>query len=545
MSIQRALFALGLIAMLAQSAYAHTYLSSVVIGGKALTEGDCVRPHPATTYDNPISLVSSPDMTCGFLPQAAEAANRKCPIAAGATISIQWHHNNNLSTDDILDPSHKGPILVYLANSDTGSGNVWFKIFEDGWTASTNTWATDRMIAAKGLTTVTIPSDIAPGNYLLRAEVLALHNAYNLDGVQPYVGCVELTISGSGSSKPAGVAFPGAYLDTDPGILINIYNGLTSYTIPGPALYGSGATSSSGVSVSTSGSSSSSSSGSATSSAPATQAPSTPAPATSATSNSATSGTSASSTSAPSGGSGGNLVVQMSGGSSTWWLGVIVSGGSEATSKVEITDSGSVSSWTALTSMSYAYVFSQSVQLTLPISVRLTSASGNQVVLSNVFTSWTMTSAINTGKNYGSSSATSATSSTPATQAPTTAPTKKPSNPSTSAPTTAPTAKPVSTGSPSSSSSSVKVTVYPSASAWWFACTVSGLAVDSVASVELKDAGSVTSYALMTNNGWAYSLNANGSPFVLPLSVRVTDESGNSYTAAISSFTANTVVSAV
>lgn len=460
-------------------------------------------------------------------------------------MSIQWHHNSNASTDDILDPSHKGPVLVYLANSDDGAGSVWFKIFEDGWTASTNTWGTDRMIAAGGLTTVTIPSDIAPGNYLLRGEVLALHNGYNLDGVQPYVGCVELTISGSGSAKPAGVAFPGAYKDTDPGILCNIYNGLTSYTIPGPALYSSGATSSAGSSAS-SASSASASSGSASSATPATSATSSSNPSTAAASSSssgsATSATSAAASSGSSAASGGNLKVQMSGGSSTWWLGLTVSGGSEATSMVEIMDSGSVSSWTELTVMSYAYVFSQSKQLTLPVSVRLTSASGNQVVLSNVFTSWAMTSAIDTGKNYGTASAASSGSSN-------SSPTAKPSssgnsNPSSGSSNSAPTTKPSGSSSGSSSASgNVKVTVYSGTNEWWFACTVSG--VSSVASVELKDAGTVSSYALMTNNGWAYSLNANGSPFEAPLSVRVTDEAGNAYTAVVSAFTANTVVSAL
>lgn len=33
---------------------------------------------------------------------------------------------------------------------------------------------------------------------------------------------------------PTGVSFPGAYSATDPGILINIYQTITSYTIPGP-----------------------------------------------------------------------------------------------------------------------------------------------------------------------------------------------------------------------------------------------------------------------------------------------------------------------
>ena len=30
-------------------------------------------------------------------------------------------------------------------------------------------------------------------------------------GAQPYVACTELTITGSGSARPAGVAIPGAW----------------------------------------------------------------------------------------------------------------------------------------------------------------------------------------------------------------------------------------------------------------------------------------------------------------------------------------------
>lgn len=36
---------------------------------------------------------------------------------------------------------------------------------------------------------VVIPSDIAPGDYLLRAEVIALHTAGQANGAQFYVTC--------------------------------------------------------------------------------------------------------------------------------------------------------------------------------------------------------------------------------------------------------------------------------------------------------------------------------------------------------------------
>ncbi|KAF4632358.1 hypothetical protein G7Y89_g5768 [Cudoniella acicularis] len=45
--------------------------------------------------------------------------------------------------------------------------------------------------------------------------------------------CFQVNVSGSGTASPEGVSFPGAYKASDPGILVNIYNTITSYTIPG------------------------------------------------------------------------------------------------------------------------------------------------------------------------------------------------------------------------------------------------------------------------------------------------------------------------
>ena len=47
----------------------------------------------------------------------------------------------------------------------------------------------------------------------------------------------QITVTGGGSANPSGVTFPGAYNAADPGITINIYQNLQSYTIPGPAVY--------------------------------------------------------------------------------------------------------------------------------------------------------------------------------------------------------------------------------------------------------------------------------------------------------------------
>jgi expansin (peptidoglycan-binding protein) len=435
-----------------------------------------------------------------------------------------------------MDPTHKGPILYYLAKSSDGSGAVWFKIYEDGYDASSGQWATDKMIANRGLMTITLPSDIAPGNYLLRGEIFALHNAYVIDGVQPYVGCVELTISGSGSATPAGVSIPGVYSDTDAGLNVDVYQPIAvPYPIPGPALY-------------VSGSAPSSSSGSASTptdapsnptDAPAnpTDAPANPtdAPANPTDAPANPTDAPANPTDAPSRPSGGSLQVAVHGGSSTWWLGVDVSGGSESTTNVEITDSGSVS-WTALQQMPYAWVYSRSVELTLPISVRLTSASGKQVTYNDILTQWDQSTPSGSSDYSSGSAATNPASSSGSAAV---RPTVPPSNPTSapSNPTSAPSNPTSAPSSPSSAGgSSVEVTLHPNANDWWFALSLNDQA-GSVASVEVKDSDAVTSYAFMTYASWGYSLSAQGKPFVAPLTVRITNEAGQSVTATIPSIT--------
>lgn len=78
-----------------------------------------------------------------------------------------------------------------------------------------------------------IPSGIAPGHYVLRHEILALHSAGSPGGAQSYPQCLNLEITGSGSDTPAGVSGTALYKADDPGVLVNIYDASLEYIVPG------------------------------------------------------------------------------------------------------------------------------------------------------------------------------------------------------------------------------------------------------------------------------------------------------------------------
>lgn len=90
--------------------------------------------------------------------------------------------------------------------------------------ANNNTWS------------LTIPKNLKPGGYVLRHEIIALHSAGSTNGAQNYPMCINLKVSGTGTDLPAGVKGTALYKNTDAGILVNIYQTLSSYTVPGPAI---------------------------------------------------------------------------------------------------------------------------------------------------------------------------------------------------------------------------------------------------------------------------------------------------------------------
>ncbi|KAF1363575.1 hypothetical protein EJ07DRAFT_102282 [Lizonia empirigonia] len=164
-------------------------------------------------------------------------------VKAGDKLATEWHHtlDSTPETDksDPIDPGHLGPIMVYLAKVDsalttTVTGLKWFKIYEDGLD-SNGTWAVTRLYNNKGKVEFTLPKCIPNGQYLLRAEIIALHAASTYPGAQLYMECAQINVTGGGSATPTTVSFPGAYKGTDPGIKFQLYWPVpTSYVIPGP-----------------------------------------------------------------------------------------------------------------------------------------------------------------------------------------------------------------------------------------------------------------------------------------------------------------------
>ncbi|KAL8839766.1 MAG: hypothetical protein Q9170_001637 [Blastenia crenularia] len=186
-----------------------------------------------TGFVNPGNY-SNPDIICH---KGATPAQEYVTVAAGGSVELQWTK---------WPESHHGPVLDYLANCNGECTSVdktklqFNKIDELGlleYQSMPGSWASDKLIAANNSWTVTVPKSVAPGNYVLRHEIIALHSAQNPDGAQNYPQCVNLKVTGSGSDKLAsGTLGTSLYTPTDAGIAVNIYQKLT-YSIPGPKLY--------------------------------------------------------------------------------------------------------------------------------------------------------------------------------------------------------------------------------------------------------------------------------------------------------------------
>jgi hypothetical protein len=130
----------------------------------------------------------------------------------------------------------------------------WFKIHQVGRQEGSGLWYQQALCMIQsfvpeknhsntqldegGVDNVTIPSNLAPGNYLIRHEIIALHLATQRGMAEFYPACSQLRIGGTQTGKPTDselVSLPGAYSDDDPGIYDpSVYDPGASYVFPGP-----------------------------------------------------------------------------------------------------------------------------------------------------------------------------------------------------------------------------------------------------------------------------------------------------------------------
>ncbi|KAK6505106.1 hypothetical protein TWF481_007028 [Arthrobotrys musiformis] len=228
-------------------ASAHSIFQKLAVNG--VDQGtSCIRLPQGPSANFPVTLVSSNDIRCNV--GGSTGVSGVCSVPAGGTITVEMHPTYSAADQscdvEAIGGAHHGPVQVYMqkvtdATTADGSG-PWFKVYAEGLISGYNAgyWATDRMNDNCGKVNVVIPSGLAPGNYLVRAEVIALHAAFQTNGAQFYITCYQINVTGGGTASPSGVLLPGAYSPTDPGIYWDLYRSFDSYPLPGPTVYSGG-----------------------------------------------------------------------------------------------------------------------------------------------------------------------------------------------------------------------------------------------------------------------------------------------------------------
>jgi hypothetical protein len=220
---------------------AHGAVTSYIIDGTTYAGYEGFSPQPDAqiiqrqwpSYD-PIMSVTDAKMTCN----GGTSAPLSAEIASGSNITAVWKQWTHA----------QGPVMVWMYpcpngfSSCDGKGENWFKIDELGYYGSdgklgSEDWGTGEVLRKLEWSSK-IPESLKAGDYLIRHELLALHQA---NTPQFYPECAQLSVTGSGSASPSGdflTSIPGYASQSDPGVTVDVYSGgQTSYTPPGPKVW--------------------------------------------------------------------------------------------------------------------------------------------------------------------------------------------------------------------------------------------------------------------------------------------------------------------
>jgi len=172
---------------------------------------------------NPTTSCSAAKIRCN----GGTSATLNASAAPGDSVSAtwgQWTHS-------------QGPIIVWMYKCPgtsfsgcDGSGANWFKIDEAGFhgdgtkvfldTETPSGWDIAKLVGGNKQWTSTIPQGLAAGNYLIRHELIALHQA---NAPQFYAECAQVVVTGSGTASPDAsykAAIPGYCKDSDSNIKV-------------------------------------------------------------------------------------------------------------------------------------------------------------------------------------------------------------------------------------------------------------------------------------------------------------------------------------
>ncbi|KAI4119428.1 MAG: hypothetical protein LQ345_000674 [Seirophora villosa] len=238
-----------LAAAIVDAVNAHTTFTNFFVDQAPMGDGTCVRmSHDLLKATWPIRPINSQDMACGV--NGNKGVARICPANSGSELTFNFRDWPDGSRPGSIDKSHMGPCAVYMkkvdnaAADDNAAGPGWFKIFEQDYDNSTAQWCTSKIMANDGKLSVKLPTDLAGGYYLVRPELLALHEAdKNPADPQFYAGCAQVFLQSSGSSVPKDtVSIPGHVNMQQPAMTFHVWNTPKQLYFPqfGPPTYKSG-----------------------------------------------------------------------------------------------------------------------------------------------------------------------------------------------------------------------------------------------------------------------------------------------------------------
>lgn len=226
------------IAAFVACASAHYNFEALIVNDNVTSAYEYVRQ--TTDSNSPVTDVTSQDFVCNQGGLDADIMAKTSTYSVQAGDSVGFTINSNIG--------HPGPLSVYMskapdgteANAYKGAGD-WFKVYELSTSSITDAGLQWASYVNGGINNFTfaLPDSLPSGNYLMRAEHIALHSASTEGGAQYYIGCAQLSVEGSGSGTPSPtVSIPGVYNGTEAGIVINIYYPVpTEYVTPGPATW--------------------------------------------------------------------------------------------------------------------------------------------------------------------------------------------------------------------------------------------------------------------------------------------------------------------
>lgn len=246
------------LALLSARAAAHGYIGTFTLDGVDYEGFRNHNPNPSpdaigwsftTPDEGPVLEPTDPSLAC----RVGSAPSRNYgSVSAGGEASFYWTSADKEINPDGWAESHRGPIMTYIAPCEYGDCTNadpatlrWTKIAEEGLISGTanrqGVWATDKMRGNGGVVSATIPANVAPGKYVLRNEIIALHRS-NEHEPEFYGQCgnVEVTGEGTDDLSQSGTVTGELYTRGDHIFGFNIYDDgstETSFEIPGPPLY--------------------------------------------------------------------------------------------------------------------------------------------------------------------------------------------------------------------------------------------------------------------------------------------------------------------